>query len=272
MKHANVRNKEENDVQLFKINTEKDVFVKEISFSHSSFFISSSPFFSKHTLKNIVIAIDGPSGVGKSTTARLVAEALGYRYLDTGAMYRAIALKVLQSNLDFSDEDRITALLQETEIEFTHDENGMHILLDGADVSQQIRTSEIAQAASKVSTIATVRTKLVQEQQRLGKEGGVVVEGRDIGTVVYPDAALKIFMTASPECRAERRTKELQSETLISKEEILQQINERDTRDATREHSPLKKAEDALALDTSALTIGEQVSFIINEAQKKIVL
>ena len=221
-------------------------------------------------MNSIIIAIDGPSGVGKSTTARNVAAALGYRYLDTGAMYRAIALKVVREDVSFSEKEKIATMLASTVIEFLYDEHGMHVLLDGTEVTQEIRTQEISQAASIVSTLPMVRQKLVQEQQRLGKDGSVVVEGRDIGTVVFPDAALKIFMTASPEKRIERRKRE--SASTLSLEELRMQMRERDERDASREYSPLIKADDAIVLDTSEMTIDEQVSFIVKEAQKKIVV
>jgi cytidylate kinase len=161
-------------------------------------------------------------------------------------------------------------MLASTVIEFLYDEHGMHVLLDGTEVTQEIRTQEISQAASIVSTLPMVRQKLVQEQQRLGKDGSVVVEGRDIGTVVFPDAALKIFMTASPEKRIERRKRE--SASTLSLEELRMQMRERDERDASREYSPLIKADDAIVLDTSEMTIDEQVSFIVKEAQKKIVV
>ncbi|MEK7262978.1 MAG: (d)CMP kinase [Bacteroidota bacterium] len=224
-------------------------------------------------MNNIVIAIDGPSGVGKSTTARRVAEALQYRYLDTGAMYRAIALKVIHEKVSFTEIEKITALLATTAIELSCDNDGMHLFLDGKEVTQEIRTPEISQAASIISAVPTVRAKLVEEQQRLGKDGGVVVEGRDIGTVVYPHAALKIFMTASAMHRAERRKSELQSaESSIPLNKLMEQMKERDERDSTREHSPLTKADDAITLDTSDMTIEEQVSFIVNEAKKRIIL
>ena len=208
----------------------------------------------------IIIAIDGPTASGKSTTAKRVAAELGYLHLNTGAMYRAIALASTRSpDLD------ISRLLESTEIEFN--DRG-HVCLNGVDVSHEIILPQIADLASELSQIPEVRKKLVEEQRSLGEAGGVVLEGRDIGTVVFPDAELKIFLVADPTIRAERRREELaRAGTELSLEEVKRQLAERDRRDEERELSPLRKAEDAKELDTTKLSIKEQVERVVRLAR-----
>lgn len=220
-------------------------------------------------MKKLVIAIDGPAASGKSTTAKLVAKHLGYNYIDTGAMYRAMTLKVLEEKIPIDDEERISRLAEKTQIEIKHDNDHLKVFLDNKDVTGDIRLPEVTNASSAVSSYAKVRELMVREQQRMGMKGGVVVEGRDIGTVVFPGADLKIFMIASPEVRAERRQKELSEKgVIVSIEQLIREINERDRKDSQRNLSPLKRADDAMILDTSNMTIDEQVNFILDKVKE----
>ena len=215
----------------------------------------------------IIIAIDGPTASGKSTTAREVAKRLSYIHINTGAMYRAFALYASQWGITSTDDSRITSLSEKAYIDFDEDGN---ILLEGRDVTKEIQAPEIAQLASELATLPQVRSKMVAMQQEIGKNGGVVLDGRDIGTVVFPDAELKIFLIAAAETRAERRLDELVSSgTNISLDKLTQEIKERDKRDSERELSPLKKAADAIELDTSKLTFDEQVERVVELARGK---
>jgi cytidylate kinase len=221
--------------------------------------------------KKLVIAIDGPAASGKSTTAKLVAARLGYLHIDTGAMYRAFTLKILRSGVDGFYSKKIASLAEATRIELQPDNGSLKVLLDGEDVTEQIRSPEVTTAVSSVSSVRDVRQALVKEQRRLGKDGGVVLEGRDIGTVVFPDADLKIFMVASIEARALRRQRELAAKGISTDlEALMREIRERDEKDSSREESPLRKADDAIVLDTTALTIDEQVEFVVQKAQERI--
>jgi cytidylate kinase len=227
----------------------------------------------------LTIAIDGPAGSGKSTVGRRVAALLGYLYLDSGAMYRALALKALERKISLENESQLVALARETHIELkapTPEQETAQlknrVFLDGREVTEEIRTAEVAQAASRLATIAGVREVLVAEQQRAGQDGGVVMEGRDIGTVVFPHAELKIFLDASPATRALRRWKEHQEKgenmTLL---EVLQEVRERDTRDRERKVSPLVRAKDAVLIDNTAMGIEETarlIVFLAHERQK----
>ncbi|MCU0243081.1 MAG: (d)CMP kinase [Vicinamibacteria bacterium] len=205
----------------------------------------------------IVIAIDGPSGAGKSTTGRKLAERLAYTYIDTGAMYRAMALKSLRAGVDPSDDAALAALATETRIELT--DGGTRVRLDGVDVSSDIRTREISLLASRISAHPAIRRDMVARQRELGRAGGVVLDGRDIGTVVFPDAEVKIFIDAAPRARAERRHQELQAAGRASDvDQVEREIRARDQADSTRADSPLRRADDAYSLDTTALSI-EQV-------------
>jgi cytidylate kinase len=203
--------------------------------------------------RKIIVAIDGFSSCGKSTIAKQLARYAGYNYIDTGAMYRAIALHCLSTG-----EDPLTAI-QHISISFTNN----HILLNGEDVEDKIRTLEVGNMASRVSPIREVRQFLVTQQQHMGRDKGIVMDGRDIGTVVFPDAELKLFLTASPEVRARRRFDELKEkgEQPIW-EDVLADVNERDYRDTHREESPLRQAEDAVVVDNSNLTREEQMDVI----------
>ena len=225
--------------------------------------------------KRLVIAIDGPAASGKSTTAKLVAESLGYLHVDTGGMYRAVTLKVLRSGIELNDVEPISKLVESTHVELSSLEevrqpadSSLKIVLDGEDVTHAIRLPEVTRSVSAVSSIKQVRAAMVREQQRMGASGGIVMDGRDIGTVVFPSADLKLFMTAGIDERAKRRAEELKSKGLGANIEMLQkEIAERDRLDSTRDESPLRKADDAIELDTSNLTIDEQVEFILAKAK-----
>lgn len=215
-------------------------------------------------MKNIIIAIDGPAGSGKSTTAKIVAEKLGYIYIDTGAMYRAVTLACIEQNIEINDSE-VAKLVDTLEIELRQSVNGQRTILNGRDVSDDIRTPEVTKLVSPVSAMEYVRTKMVKQQRQIGKIGGVVMDGRDIGTVVFPNADLKIYLVASIEARAVRRKLELSSKGFdVSIEDLKSQINARDQYDSTRNISPLRKAEDAIEIDTSNITIDQQTSRILN--------
>jgi CMP/dCMP kinase len=221
--------------------------------------------------RKLVIAIDGPAASGKSTTARLVADRLGYLHVDTGAMYRAVALKALRQNIGIEDKARIEALVATTHVALKLKNTTLHVMLDGEDVSDAIRTPEVSKAVSPVSSFSEVRRAMVREQRLLGAEGGIVMDGRDIGTVVFPDADLKFFMVAGIEARARRRQDELAAKgTLLSLDAVLEDIRERDARDAGRAEAPLRRADDAIDVDTSAMTIDDQVRFVLETVSKKL--
>ena len=222
-------------------------------------------------MSRLIIAIDGPVGSGKSTLARRIAEILGYIYIDTGAMYRAVALKALRRGTAIDEEhaDALEALTRDTRIDLRAQDGGQLVFLDGEDVTGAIRTPDVAQAASKISVIPGVRHLLVAEQRRAGQQGGVVMEGRDIGTVVFPDAELKIFLTASPETRAERRWREHQQKgDAIDLARTLEEIRERDRRDREREDSPLVRAKDATVVDSTAMEPEEVARLVVMLARE----
>ena len=221
-----------------------------------------------YLLKKIIIAIDGPAASGKSTTAKLVAEALGYLHIDTGAMYRAITLNVLQNRVTPTNPSRVAEIATNCKVSLKKNDRAISVLLDGIDVTSSIRSQEVNSAVSAVSNNRKVREVLVREQRRMGLHGGVVLEGRDIGTVVFPNAQLKIFMTAHKIERVKRRKKDLQTIGFnVEDEDLMEQLTRRDELDSTRDISPLKKAEDAIELDTTELTIEEQVEFIVKHAK-----
>ena len=228
--------------------------------------------------ERLTIAIDGPAGSGKSTVARRVAALLGYLYLDSGAMYRAVALKALERKIPLENDAELVALARETHIVLKaptaeQEAAGLknRVFLDGQEVTEEIRRGEVAQAASRLATIGGVREVLVAEQQRAGQGGGVVMEGRDIGTVVFPNAELKIFLDASAETRAQRRWKEHQEKgdklTLL---EVLQEVRERDKRDRERTVSPLVRAKDAVLIDNTAMGIEETARLIVFLANERV--
>lgn len=217
-------------------------------------------------MKKINIAIDGPSAAGKSTISDLIAEKLNYTHLDTGAMYRAVAYAVLNAGLKIDDEEKIVSLIEELDLQMPADGS---VILNGKDISEEIRTNEMSLAASDVSKLLKVREALVAMQQRISKDGGYIVDGRDIGTVVLKDAEVKIFLTATAEARAMRRLKQNKEKGIEDDyETILAEINKRDYQDTHREHSPLTKAEDAIEIDTSDLTIEEVVNKVLDLVYK----
>ncbi len=222
-------------------------------------------------MQKLIIAIDGPVGSGKSTLARRVAELLGYVYVDTGAMYRALAFKALRNGLALDGHDEeLVALARATRIDLRAEDGTQRVLLDQNDVTTAIRTPEVSQAASKIAVIPGVRQVLVAEQRRAGEQGGVVMEGRDIGSVVFPDAQLKIFLTASPETRAERRWREHQQKgDEINLQRTLEEIRERDRRDLQRSTSPLVRAADAVVVDSTAMEPEEVARLVVLLAKEK---
>jgi len=208
----------------------------------------------------MIIAIDGPSGAGKSTLGKMLAKKLGLLYLDTGAMYRAVALAVNKAARSFEDTDKVADIAEKAKIDLIGEPDALKIFLDGDDVTSEIRTLEIAQAASVVSTNSAVRRVMVLHQREIGNAAtnGCVLEGRDIGSVVFPDADIKFFLTAKPEARARRRFEEDRAKGRVSTyEQTLAEINERDERDVSRADSPLTIAEDAVVIDTSELDLTE---------------
>jgi cytidylate kinase len=215
-------------------------------------------------MRKLILAIDGPVGSGKSTVARRVAQLLDYMYVDTGAMYRAIALKALRRGISLDASDELVALAGGTRIDLRVPNETQQVFLDGQDVTAAIRSPEISLAASRVATVPGVRHVLVTEQRRAGHQGGVVMEGRDIGTVVFPDAELKIFLTASPEIRAERRWREHQQKgDAIDLARTVEEIRERDKRDRERTSSPLVQAADAILVDSTAMGPEEVARLIV---------
>ena len=214
-------------------------------------------------VNKIIVAVDGYSSCGKSTIAKALAKYAGYIYVDTGAMYRAVALFAHRAGLA-EHLEQVVERLQDIHISFVQTPNGQHVTLNGEDVEAEIRTLEIGNLASQVSTIKEVRAFLVAQQQVMGEHKGIVMDGRDIGTVVFPQAELKLFLTASPEVRAERRFKELQAKGANPVfEEVLRDTNDRDYRDTHRAESPLRQAEDAIVVDNSHMTREEQMEHII---------
>ena len=219
----------------------------------------------------MIIAIDGPAASGKSTTAKLVGQKMNFLYIDTGAMYRAMALKTKKQGIDFENSEKVISIIDSTVIDQKIDKisGDTKTYLDNEDVSFEIRTPEISKGVTAVCEIKEVRDNLVEIQRDLGNKGDVILDGRDIGTVVFPNADLKFFMIADVDIRAERRFKEMQEKGMSSSlEDIKADIVRRDDRDSNRSNSPLKAADDAILIDTSELTIDEQVEFIINKMKE----
>ncbi|HVM97519.1 MAG TPA: (d)CMP kinase [Candidatus Acidoferrales bacterium] len=211
-------------------------------------------------MKGLVVAIDGPAGAGKSTVSRRLAQSLGYRYIDTGAMYRVIGVLAAEQRIDVTNDAALAALCDHTKIEFVERDGRVRTLANGRDLSDSIRTPEAAQQASKTSTVPIVRDRLVAMQRAMGANDAVVMEGRDIGTVVFPDAMVKVFLDAAPSERARRRASELHQEVSDAEiERMTREIAERDARDRGRAHSPLRPASDAVLMDTTKMTIDEVV-------------
>jgi cytidylate kinase len=220
----------------------------------------------------MIIAIDGPSGAGKSTLGKMLAKKLGVLYLDTGAMYRAVALAVERSGSSFEDEKAAAEIAESSKIELVGEPDSLKVFLDGDDVTTDIRTLEIAQAASVVSTNSAVRKTMVRHQREIGNAApnGCVLEGRDIGSVVFPDADIKFFLTAKPEARARRRYEEdIVKGRDTTYEQTLAEINQRDERDVSREDSPLTIAEDAVVIDTSDLDLTEVFETMLSKINEQ---
>ncbi len=213
------------------------------------------------------MAIDGPAGAGKSTVARAVAERLGYRYIDTGAMYRALAWKVLCRGADPDDENDLEGILESTDVDLGA---GEAVLLDGTDVSGAIRTPEVGQMASRVSGMGIVRRRMADLQRSMGRSGCVVAEGRDMGTVIFPDAEVKVYLDASPETRARRRFREMAGKDPgLTLEQTLADVMRRDRRDRERSLAPLRKAEDAVLIDSTRLSAATVVEKILDQVNAK---
>lgn len=218
--------------------------------------------------KKLIIAIDGPAGSGKSTSAKLVAQRLKYLYIDTGAMYRAVTLFVLRNNI-MGQIEKISELAKNLDIVLEFIDGETKITVNGEDVSKEIRSFEVNSNVSEISAIANVRKTLVMKQQQMGKAGGVVMEGRDIGTVVFPNADVKIFLTAGIDERAERRALEFSEKgTNIPVEKVKENLKNRDFIDSHRTSSPLTKSPDSIVVDTTRTTVDQQVELIINEVKK----
>ena len=219
----------------------------------------------------MIIAIDGPAGSGKSSTAKAVAQKLEFQHLDTGAMYRVITLKALQEGVDFRDDAKMGDLARNTKIEFDGIIPNVRVIMDGRDVSKEIRSDEITKNVSDYCAVKIVRELLVEQQRKIAENGNWVAEGRDMGSVVFPKAELKIYMIANVETRAKRRQKDFEKLGVIkSVEELIADIETRDGKDSSRENSPLVKPEGAIEIDTSDLSFDEQVEKIVELARKKI--
>lgn len=217
-------------------------------------------------MENYAIALDGPSGSGKSTVAKSIAKRLGILYLDTGAMYRAVGLNALMCGVDTRDWKSVEKVLEKTDVRVAYADSGQRIYLNGEDVTDKIRTPEVSRAASDVSAVPAVRLAMVELQREIAKSASVVMDGRDIGTYVLPNAKYKFFLTAAPEERARRRHAELEAKGLIcSYEDVLREMLERDKNDSSRELAPLKKAGDAELVDTTNMTVEQVIEHIIGK-------
>ncbi|MFT4735948.1 MAG: cytidylate kinase [Cyclobacteriaceae bacterium] len=222
-------------------------------------------------MKKIIVAIDGYSGTGKSSTAREVAKALDYIYVDSGAMYRAVAFYMLQNSIDVNDHEKVVSALPKIELNFKSSQLGAanEIYLNGIKIEKEIREPAVSAVVSKVASLSAVRKLLVEQQQAIGKEKGVVMDGRDISTVVFPTAELKIFMTANVKIRAERRAEELKNAgVIIELSEIENNLTERDMLDSTRKDSPLLKDDESIEIDTSYMSFEDQVLKIVDLAHQ----
>jgi len=220
-------------------------------------------------MRPLIITIDGPAGAGKTTVSRALAKRLGYRYIDTGALYRAVAFEVKSAGLDPCDETELESLCRHLKLKYEIDGSSMRLLSNNLDITGQIRSQEIAMLASEVSAKLTVRKYLFKLQRDLGKEGGVVFEGRDMGTVVFPDADMKFFMDASHKIRALRRYRELEPKTLKQLDEIENDIRRRDENDKTRSLAPLKPAEDAVIINSTCLSVENVVDLMLTYVRRR---
>ena len=216
----------------------------------------------------IVVTIDGPAGAGKTTVSRILAKRLGYKYIDTGALYRGVALSVKESGINPEDKDALSDLCGKLDLKFENNESGLRLMLNGADVSQQIRTPEITMLASAVSAKPVVRQFLLDVQRRLGKEKGAVFEGRDMGTVVFPEAEVKFFLDASLTQRTHRRYLELKSDSKVTIQQVETDMRKRDHNDSTRNLAPLKPAKDAIIMDSSKISADQVVEKMLSHIEK----
>lgn len=225
--------------------------------------------FARSMRKNIVVAIDGYSSCGKSTLAKALAKKLGFIYIDSGAMYRAVTLYFLRNKVDMNNQAAIDDTLQHIELNFHSRDYESHILLNGEEVSEEIRQMPVSESVSEVSANKQVRHDMVKQQQRMGKSKNIVMDGRDIGTAVFEDAQVKFFMTADPKIRAERRHKEMiaKGDNTTTLEEVFENLAHRDYADTTRKESPLIRAEDAIILDNTDLTQEEQLAFALENVK-----
>jgi CMP/dCMP kinase len=216
----------------------------------------------------LIIAVDGPSGVGKSSSSRALAERLGYQYIDTGALYRVIGLLAWEQQTNPSDAERLAALCENLPLRFVSNETGVRILLGERDITAAIRQPEVSQMASKVSAQPVVRQGLLTLQRNMGEGGGIVMEGRDIGTVVFPDADVKFYLDASAEERGRRRHAELQQQGVTTTVEVtVREMAERDQRDSSREHAPLRCADDAIRIDTTGFSLNEVIDTMLRHVE-----
>ena len=216
----------------------------------------------------IIIAIDGHSACGKSSTAKAVAKSLGYVYIDSGAMYRAVTLYMMRSNIDETDNEKLQEALRTLEISFDDSQNGNQTMLNGENVENEIREMAVSNQVSRYSAIPAIREAMVDQQRRMAADKGVVMDGRDIGSIVFPKAELKVFMTASFDIRAERRRLELlEKNVVVEFEEVKKNLMQRDELDSNREHSPLIQASDAIVIDNSEMTFEDQVERVISLAR-----
>lgn len=222
-------------------------------------------------MKKIIVAIDGPSGSGKSTVAKRLAGKLGYMYIDTGAMYRAVALQAKRDSIDINDSAALIRLCESVKLEFVPDNGGLRTILNGEDVSEAIRTPEMSMAASDISARKEVRQALLSLQRRMGENGGVVLEGRDVGTVIFPNAEAKFFLDASLEERGKRRYKELAAKGMdVTLEQTVEDVRKRDINDSSREIAPLKMADDAVLVDSTNIGVEEVVEKMIEVVEEKV--
>jgi cytidylate kinase len=223
-------------------------------------------------LRNIQIAIDGPSGAGKSTMAKIIAKELGILYLDTGAMYRAVALKAIWSGIDTKNTEALSEMVKNIDLNIVYEDGIQKVILDGKDVTEDIRTPKVTVGSSDVAVIPAVREKMVELQREIAQERSVIMDGRDIGTKVLPDADVKIFLTASVEDRTRRRYDELKEKGTLKQtfEELKEEMTYRDKNDSSRAHSPLKKAEDAILLDTTGFSVEDSVKTILDIVKSRI--
>jgi cytidylate kinase len=221
-------------------------------------------------MKKLLITIDGPAGAGKTTVSRALADRLGYRYIDTGALYRGVALAAQIRGVDPQDEDDLKQLCSNLDLSFVRKKEGLGLFLNGEDISDRIRSPEITMLASAVSARPVVREFLLDLQKDLGREKAAVFEGRDMGTVVFPDADLKFFLDASARTRAHRRYAEQKSKSSQTLDEVERDIQRRDHNDSTREVAPLKPAPDAIVIDSTGMSVGEVVDFMASQVGKQV--